>query len=199
MALSKVPGARFNLAKMEDAAEAPEVLFLVNVKCYWRFCLWRQWTFPPCNLDGMPESPFFRECCFKRPIEGCVTFFPKSSFAHTMSTVRASSFGETRPASGLRILLRYDRSYPVPIPDPCIGCLVQGASAAVIGEVFSMRIREVLTCPKCGVFSPEVPTTYEANVFYAHMSALQETRKKDPVRSFDVALMVSLLSSSYSI
>ena len=136
---------------------------------------------------------------FKRPIEYCVTFFPKSSFAHTISTVHASSFGETCPASVLRILLRYDRSYPVPIPDPCIGCLVQGASAAAVQQVFSMRIREVLACPKCGIFSPEVPTTYEANVFYAHMSALQEAREKYPACSFDVALRVSLLSSSHSI
>ena len=136
---------------------------------------------------------------FKRPIEYCVTFFPKSSFTHTISTVHASSFGETRPASVLRILLRYDRSYPVPIPDPCIGCLVQGASAAAVQQVFSMRIREVLACPKCGIFSPEVPTTYEANVFYAHMSALQEAREKYRACSFDVALRMSLLSSSYSI
>ena len=57
--------------------------------------------------------------------------------------------------------------------------------------MFSMRIREVLACPKCGIFSPGVPTTYEANVFYAHMSALQEAREKYPACSFDVALRVS--------
>ena len=65
--------------------------------------------------------------------------------------------------------------------------------------MFGMRIREMLTCPKCGLVSPEVPTTYEANIFHAHMSALQETREKLPACSFDVALRVSLLSSSYSI
>ena len=65
--------------------------------------------------------------------------------------------------------------------------------------MFGMRIREMLTCPKCGLVSPEVPTTYEANGLYANMSALQETREKHPACSFDVALGVSLLSSSYSI
>ena len=65
--------------------------------------------------------------------------------------------------------------------------------------MFGMRIREMLACPKCGLVSPEVPTTYESNAFYANMSALQEAREKHPARSFDVALRVSLLSSSYSI
>ncbi|CAN0114128.1 unnamed protein product [Ascophyllum nodosum] len=53
-----------------------------------------------------------------------------------------------------------------------LGCLVQGASAAAVRQVFNMNIREVLTCPECGIFSPEVPTTYEANAFLcAHVGA----------------------------
>ncbi|CAM9254377.1 unnamed protein product, partial [Ascophyllum nodosum] len=114
----------------------------------------------------------------------------------TISTVHASSFGETRPASVRRILLRDDGSYPVPIPDPCIGCLVKGASAAAVQQVFGMRIREMLTCPKCGLVSPEVPTTYEANCFHAHMSALQEAREKHPACSFDVALREACLGDT---
>ncbi|CAM9979356.1 unnamed protein product [Scytosiphon promiscuus] len=69
-----------------------------------------------------------------------------------------------------------------------LGCLVQGSSAAVIRQVFSMRIREALVCPKCGTSSPEKPATYEANVFYAHVSALREAREKTPTCPFDVAL-----------
>ncbi|CAN0342806.1 unnamed protein product, partial [Hapterophycus canaliculatus] len=69
-----------------------------------------------------------------------------------------------------------------------LGCLVQGSSAAVIRQVFSMRIREALVCPKCGTSSPEKPATYEANVFYAHVSALREAREKTPACPFDVAL-----------
>ena len=157
------------------------------------------WRFYPLQLGRDARKSVFRGYRFKRPVGDCVTFSQKSSFAHTKSTVHASSFGETRPASLLRILLRYDRSYPVPIPDPFIGCLVQGASAGAIGQVFSMRIREMSTCPKCGMFSPEVPTTYDTNVFYAHASTLKDANKKYPVCSFDVALRVSLLSSSYSI
>jgi hypothetical protein len=70
-----------------------------------------------------------------------------------------------------------------------------------IRQVFGIRIREMLLCPKCGITTPEVPTSYEANVFYVHVSALQEGRKKNPVCSFDVALEVRLLSinSWYSI
>lgn len=37
--------------------------------------------------------------------------------------------------------------------------LVQGDSAAAIRQVFSMRTREVLTCPKSGIFPSKVPTT----------------------------------------
>ena len=75
-----------------------------------------------------------------------------------------------------------------------LGCLVQGSSAAVIRQVFSMRIREALVCPKCGTSSPETPHTYEANVFYAHVSALREAREKSPACPFDVALRVSIRS-----
>lgn len=67
---------------------------------------------------------------------------------------------------------------------------MQGSSAAAIRQVFTMRIRQALTCPKCGVSSPEMPATYEANVFYAHVSALREARQKAPTCSFDVALRV---------
>ncbi|CAN0449252.1 unnamed protein product, partial [Ascophyllum nodosum] len=77
-----------------------------------------------------------------------------------------------------------------------LGCLVKGASAAAVQQVFGMRIREMLTCPKCGLVSPEVPTTYEANIFHAHMSALQETRKKRPACSFDVALREACLGDT---
>ncbi|CAN0095934.1 unnamed protein product, partial [Ascophyllum nodosum] len=54
----------------------------------------------------------------------------------------------------------------------------------------------MLTCPKCGLVSPEVPTTYEANIFHAHMSALQETREKRPTCSFDVALREACLGDT---
>ncbi|CAN0420800.1 unnamed protein product, partial [Ectocarpus sp. 8 AP-2014] len=69
-----------------------------------------------------------------------------------------------------------------------LGCLVKGSSPAVIRQVFSMRIREALVCPRCGTSSPEKPATYEANVFYAHVSALREAREKTPGCPFDVAL-----------
>lgn len=74
----------------------------------------------------------------------------------------------------------------------CPGYLVQGSSAAVIRQVFRMRIREALVCPKCGTSSPERPGEYEANVFYAHVSALREARQKAPACPFDLALKVAL-------
>ena len=69
---------------------------------------------------------------------------------------------------------------------------MQGSSASVIRQVFSMCVREALVCPRCGVSSPEKPTTYEANVFYLHVSALREARKKKKGSPcpFDVALRV---------
>lgn len=67
---------------------------------------------------------------------------------------------------------------------------MQGSSAAVIRQVFSMRIREALVCRKCGTSSPEKPVEYDANVFYAHVSALREAREKDPKCPFDGALKV---------
>ncbi|CAN0540668.1 unnamed protein product, partial [Laminaria digitata] len=41
-----------------------------------------------------------------------------------------------------------------------------------------MCVREALVCPRCGTSSPEKPATYEANVFYLHVSALREAREK---------------------
>lgn len=67
---------------------------------------------------------------------------------------------------------------------------MQGSSATVIRQVFSMRIREALVCPRCGTSSPEKPATYEADVFYAHVLALQEARAKAPTCPFDAALKV---------
>ncbi|CAM9448712.1 unnamed protein product [Discosporangium mesarthrocarpum] len=59
-----------------------------------------------------------------------------------------------------------------------LSCLEQGTCSRVIQRVFTMTIREALTCPRCGTVSPEKPTEYGANVFYAHVSALREARDK---------------------
>lgn len=83
-------------------------------------------------------------------------------------------------------------STPQPASPP--DCLVQGSSAAVIRQVFSMCIREVLVCHKCGTSSPEKPAEYDANVFYAYVSALREARAKDPECSFDMALKVCVVA-----